>query len=202
MTEIAEAVDMMVSDEIEAQERAGNANPGWERAFANIAEEVARRNAAPANGTVAALTADMVAAGGTLPYPGTGSDASATPAVPNSQVIHDLDRRVLQAQTDGYPQSRDIEREQSAALPRLACAGCSGREAPMTRPRPGTGMSIRRANALDSQGGMARLMDMTMTRRCLVCGDKKSGCTDYCRTHKFAVRAGARRAPRRCPGAG
>lgn len=31
------------------------------------------------------------------------------------------------------------------------------------------------------------------TNRCLVCGDKKSGCTNYCRTHKFAVRAGARR---------
>lgn len=32
------------------------------------------------------------------------------------EVIHDLDRRVLQAQADGYPQGRDIERRQSAAL--------------------------------------------------------------------------------------
>ncbi len=31
------------------------------------------------------------------------------------------------------------------------------------------------------------------TNRCAVCGDKKTGHTDYCRTHKFAVRAGARR---------
>ena len=35
------------------------------------------------------------------------------------EVIHDLDRRVLQARADGYPQGRDIEREQSAALRRL-----------------------------------------------------------------------------------
>lgn len=34
---------------------------------------------------------------------------------------------------------------------------------------------------------------MTNSNRCKVCGDKKTGCTDYCRTHKFAVRAGARR---------
>lgn len=33
---------------------------------------------------------------------------------------------------------------------------------------------------------------MKMTNRCTVCGDKKSGHTDYCRTHKFAVRAGVR----------
>lgn len=32
-----------------------------------------------------------------------------------------------------------------------------------------------------------------MMNRCKLCGVKKSGCTDYCRTHKFAVRAGARR---------
>lgn len=35
------------------------------------------------------------------------------------EIIHDLDRRVLQAQADGSPQGRDIERQQSAALRRL-----------------------------------------------------------------------------------
>lgn len=40
---LAEAIDMMVNDEIEAQDRAGNPSPGWERAFANIADEVAKR---------------------------------------------------------------------------------------------------------------------------------------------------------------
>lgn len=35
------------------------------------------------------------------------------------EIIHDLDRRVLQAQADGSPQDRDIERAQSAALRRL-----------------------------------------------------------------------------------
>ena len=86
--------------------------------------------AAPASGTIASLAADMVAAGGTLPYPGSLADISATPTdgVPNPQpddrdlileVIHDLDRRVLQAQADGNPHGRDIEREQSEALRRL-----------------------------------------------------------------------------------
>ena len=73
------------------------------------------REATPAVGTVAALAANMVAAGGTLPYPGTVADVSVTPTDPrlNPQphdrnlilkVIHDLDHR-------------DIE--QSAALRRL-----------------------------------------------------------------------------------
>ncbi len=35
------------------------------------------------------------------------------------EVIHDLDRRVLQARADGYPHGRETEREQSAALRRL-----------------------------------------------------------------------------------
>jgi predicted RNase H-like HicB family nuclease len=44
---VAEAVDMMVSDEIAALESSGQIeNPGWERAFGNIADEVARRDAA------------------------------------------------------------------------------------------------------------------------------------------------------------
>lgn len=34
---------------------------------------------------------------------------------------------------------------------------------------------------------------MNTDNRCKVCGDKKTGHTDYCRTHKFAVRAGAKR---------
>jgi len=34
---------------------------------------------------------------------------------------------------------------------------------------------------------------MTTNHECKVCGCRKSGSTDYCRTHKFAVRAGARR---------
>lgn len=37
--------------------------------------------------------------------------------------------------------------------------------------------------------GMAR----ETASKCAICGVRKSGCTDYCRTHKFAVRAGARR---------
>ena len=45
---VAEAIDMMVNDEIEAQQNAGNMNPGWERAFANIASEVAERKCARA----------------------------------------------------------------------------------------------------------------------------------------------------------
>lgn len=36
-------------------------------------------------------------------------------------------------------------------------------------------------------------MSKTTNNRCKVCGDKKTGYTDYCRTHKFAVRAGAKR---------
>lgn len=44
ITMIAEAVDMMVRDEMEAQGRAGNVAPGWEQAFATIAEEVAKRD--------------------------------------------------------------------------------------------------------------------------------------------------------------
>lgn len=43
---LAEAVDMMVNDEIEAQVLAGNPRPGWERAFMNIAEEIAERRQA------------------------------------------------------------------------------------------------------------------------------------------------------------
>lgn len=31
------------------------------------------------------------------------------------------------------------------------------------------------------------------TTKCAVCGNKKVGHTDYCRTHKFAIRAAARR---------
>lgn len=43
---IAEAVDMMVRDEIAALESSGQIeNPGWERAFANIADDVAWRDA-------------------------------------------------------------------------------------------------------------------------------------------------------------
>lgn len=45
---IAEAIDMMVGDEIAALESSGQIeNPGWGRAFANIADEVARRAATP-----------------------------------------------------------------------------------------------------------------------------------------------------------
>jgi predicted RNase H-like HicB family nuclease len=45
---VAEAIDMMVCDEIAALESSGQIeNPGWERAFGNIADEVARRDAAP-----------------------------------------------------------------------------------------------------------------------------------------------------------
>ena len=31
------------------------------------------------------------------------------------------------------------------------------------------------------------------TTKCAVCGNKKAGHTDYCRTHKFAIRAAIRR---------
>jgi predicted RNase H-like HicB family nuclease len=52
---IAEAVDMMVRDEIAGLESSGQIeNPGWERAVLNIADEVARRDAAPAFGQSAA----------------------------------------------------------------------------------------------------------------------------------------------------
>jgi predicted RNase H-like HicB family nuclease len=45
---VAEAIDMMVSDEVAALKSLGQIeNPGWERAFGNIADEVARRDAAP-----------------------------------------------------------------------------------------------------------------------------------------------------------
>lgn len=52
----------------------------------------------------------------------------ADPAIPNPQpndrdlileIIHDLDRHVLQAARDGCDYGRDIERAQSAALRRL-----------------------------------------------------------------------------------
>jgi predicted RNase H-like HicB family nuclease len=117
---LAEAVDMMVQDEMEASER------DWEQAFLVIAKDVARRDSAPAAGTVAALAADLVAAGGTLPYPGTVACASSATPNPQSndrdlilEVIHDMDRRVLQAEADGNPQGRELERQQSAALRRL-----------------------------------------------------------------------------------
>lgn len=40
-------------------------------------------------------------------------------------------------------------------------------------------------------------MDMNKTT-CTVCGSKKAGHTDYCRTHKFAVRFAARRVAAEC----
>jgi len=44
---VAEAIDMVVSDEIAALQSSGQIeNPGWERAFGNIADEVARRDGA------------------------------------------------------------------------------------------------------------------------------------------------------------
>jgi hypothetical protein len=73
-----------------------------------------------------ALAQALDAAGLGIRPSGNVADGSPTPN-PNPQpqdrylileVIHDLDRRVLQAQADGYPQSRDIERKQSAALRR------------------------------------------------------------------------------------
>ncbi len=36
-----------------------------------------------------------------------------------AEIIHDLDRRVMQSERDGNPQGRDPERQQSAALRRL-----------------------------------------------------------------------------------
>lgn len=84
----------------------------------------------PAIGTVAAFAAGIVATGKTLPYPGSVVDVSAALTDPVLkpqphardlilEVIHDLDRGVLQAQTDGYLQGLDIKREQSAALQRF-----------------------------------------------------------------------------------
>lgn len=34
---------------------------------------------------------------------------------------------------------------------------------------------------------------MMTASRCVVCGTKKTGCTDFCRTHKFAIRRALRR---------
>lgn len=36
-------------------------------------------------------------------------------------------------------------------------------------------------------------MTKMVTTKCAVCGTKKSGHTDYCRTHKFAIRRAVRR---------
>lgn len=48
----------------------------------------------PASGTVAALAADVVAAGGTLPYPGTVAAASATPEAAEPSRIAKLEAAV------------------------------------------------------------------------------------------------------------
>ena len=61
-----------------------------------------------------------------MPKPRPSSDSTSTTLNPQLhdrdliiEVIHDLDRRVMQAEQDGFPQGRNIEREQSAALRRL-----------------------------------------------------------------------------------
>lgn len=48
VTSIAKAIDMTLRAEIEALESSGQIeNPGWERAYTNIAEETASRQARP-----------------------------------------------------------------------------------------------------------------------------------------------------------
>lgn len=86
---IAQAIDIMVNDEIAALESSGQIyNPAWVRAFTNIAEDVASWEAPSilatvpelTAGTVTQLAAGIVEAGGTLPYPGQIACASAHPA--------------------------------------------------------------------------------------------------------------------------
>lgn len=44
-----------------------------------------------------------------------------------------------------------------------------------------------------SMGSMMKMNETKWTSKCAVCGAKKAGHTDYCRTHKFAIRRSARR---------
>ncbi len=94
---VAEAVDMMVRDEIAELESSGQ-NSGWERAFSNIADEVSRREASLA-------TDSMIV--NLTPYPITVTlcRGKARTLSPSGVIARAIERRTAAETIDGLPTS-------------------------------------------------------------------------------------------------